>query len=112
MDVENNEQVDSAVTAVLVVVTFELAGCGRDWLTHLADELDRALVEADHRSLGIGRLGIEVEDILHPGDIFAIDLWNAPHVAAPRLEIVLGQASAHGLARQALVIGELDDGIG
>ena len=112
MDVEKNEEIDGAVATVLVVVTFELAGRGRDWLTHLADELDRAFVEADHRSLGIGRLGIEVEHILHAGDVFAIDLGNAPHVVAPRLEIILGQASAHRLVRQALVLGELDHGIG
>lgn len=48
--------------------------------------LDRALVEADHRPVGIGRLGIEIEHIFHAGDIFAIDLWNAPHVLPPRLE--------------------------
>jgi hypothetical protein len=42
MHVEEDEEIDGAVAAILVIVTFELAGCGRDWLTQLADELDRA----------------------------------------------------------------------
>jgi hypothetical protein len=33
----------------LVIVTFELTRLGWDRLAHLADQLDRALVEADHR---------------------------------------------------------------
>jgi hypothetical protein len=112
MHVEDDEEIDGAVAAILVIVTFELAGHGRDRLAHLADELDRAFVEADHRPLGIGRFGIEVEHVFHTGDVFAIDLGNAPHVPAPRLEMVLGQPPAHRLARQALVFGELDHGTG
>ena len=108
MRIEEDEQVDRAVAAILAVVAFELARLGRDRLAHLADELGRALVEADHRPLRIGRFGIEVEHVLHAGDIFAIDLRNAPHVLAPRLELVLRQAAAHRLARQALVLGQLD----
>ena len=46
-----DEQVDRAVAAVLAVVAFALAGFGRDRLPHLADQLGRALVEADHRPL-------------------------------------------------------------
>ncbi len=42
---------DGAVAAVLAVVALDLPGLGRDRLAHLADELDRALVEADHRPL-------------------------------------------------------------
>lgn len=33
----------------------------------------------------VGRLGIEVEHVLHAGDVFAVDLQNAPHVFAPGL---------------------------
>jgi len=39
-------------------------------------------------------------------------MGNAPHVPAPWLEIVLGQPAADGLARQAVVIGELDHRVG
>jgi hypothetical protein len=98
MHVEDDEEIDGAVAAVLVVVAFELARLSQDWLAHLADELDRAFIEADHRSLGIGRFGIEVEHVFHAGNIFAIDLGNAPHVLAPRLEFVFGQPAAHRLA--------------
>lgn len=41
-------------------------------------------------------LGIEVEHILHAGDVLGVDLGDAPHVLLPRLEMVLGQASADG----------------
>jgi hypothetical protein len=41
-------------------------------------------------------------------DIVRIDLGNAPHVLAPGLEIVLGQAAAHRLARHALVRSQPD----
>src|SRR5271156_4360627 len=112
MHVDANEEIDGAVAAILTIVSFELAWRGGDRLTDLADELDRALVEADHRPVGIGRFGIEVEHVFHAGDIFAIDLWNAPHIPAPGLETVFGQPSAHRLARQALVPGERDHGIG
>src|SRR5664280_3518853 len=46
--------------------------------------------------------------LLHGGDVFAIDLRNAPHVLAPRLEVVLGQTSAHCLAGDAVELGEPD----
>ena len=111
-DIEEDEEIDGAVAAVLVIVAFELAGLGRDRLAHLADELDRALVEADDRPLGVGRFGIEVEHIFHAGDVLAVDLGNAPHVSVPRLEAVLGQPPAHGLARQALMVGEPDHRVG
>src|SRR4051794_35643004 len=43
---------------------------------------------------------------LHARDVRAIDLRHAPHFLAPRLEFILGQAPAHGLAGDALMIGE------
>jgi hypothetical protein len=91
MHVDADEEIDGAVAAILAIVAFELPRLGRDRLAHLADQLDRALVEADHWPLGIGRLGIEVEHVFHAGDIFAVDPGNAPHILAPGLEIVFGQ---------------------
>src|SRR5258708_27540969 len=49
------------------------------------------------RAFWMGSLGVEVEHVLHPGDVFAIHLRNAPHVLAPRLEVVFGQPAAHRL---------------
>src|SRR5437899_2062986 len=106
MHVEEDKEIDRAIATILVIVTFELTRPDRDGLTRLADKLHRAFVEAHHRPLGIGRLGVEVEDILHAGDVFAIDLRNAPHVLAPGLEAIFGQAPPNGLVRQALVFGE------
>ena len=99
MHVEDDKEIDGAVAAILVIVTFKLAGRGGDWLTQLADELDRAFVEADHRPLGIGRFGIEVEHIFHAGDVFAIDLRNAPHVLTPGLKTIFAQPPPNRLVR-------------
>src|SRR5947208_11968550 len=101
-------QLDRAIATILVIVTFELTRPGRDGLTRLADKLHRAFVDAYHWPLGIGCLGVEIENVLHAGDVFAIDLRNAPHVLAPGLEAIFGQAPPNGLVRQALVFGELD----
>ena len=108
MHVDADEEIDGAVAAVLAIVTFELTRLGRDRLAHFADQLDRALVEANHRPLGIGRLGIEVEHVFHAGDILAVDPGNAPHIPAPGLEVVFPQPPAHCLARDAIVLGEPD----
>ena len=106
--VEEDEEVDRAVAPILAVVAFELAWRGRDRLARLADQLGRALVEAHHRPPRIRGFGIEVEDILHAGDILAIDLGNAPHVLAPRLQLVLGQDNLAGWWEAVIV--RIDDG--
>ena len=51
---------------------------------------------------------VKVEHVFHGGDEGHIELGNAPHLPAPRLEPVLAQAPTHGLARQALMPGEPD----
>ena len=72
--VEENEQIDRAIAPILAVVAFEPTRCGRDRLAHLADQLGRALIEAYHRPPRIGCFGIEVEHVLHAGDVGAVDL--------------------------------------
>src|SRR3546814_1641984 len=52
--IHGDEQIDGAVAAILVVIALQPSRPGRDWLTCFADELNRALVEADHRALRIG----------------------------------------------------------
>jgi hypothetical protein len=44
----------------------------------------------------------------HAGNVFGIDPGNTPHVLAPGLEVVFGQASAHSLARETVVLREPD----
>src|SRR5262245_59816907 len=108
MHVEDDEQIGGSIALVFAVIPFKPAGSGRHWLPDLADELGRALVETDHRARRIGLLGIEVEHVLHAGDVIGIDLRNAPHVLAPRLEVIFGQTPAHRLAGDTIVLGELD----
>ena len=90
MHVEENEEIDRTIATILVIVTFKLTRPGRDGLPRLADELHRAFVEAHHRPLGVRRLGVEVEHVLHAGDVFTVDLRNTPHVLAPRFETIFG----------------------
>src|SRR5580658_873019 len=108
MHIEEDEQVGGAIALILAVVALKLARRCRDRLAYLADELGWTLVETDHRALRIGLFGIEVEHILHAGDVLAVDLRNAPHVLAPRLEVVFGQPPAHGLTGDTFMLGELD----
>jgi hypothetical protein len=64
------------------------------------------------RSRPPGRLGsavgIKIKTILHPGDAFGVDLWNAPHMLAARLSLGLGQAPTHGLWRDTGIPGKPD----
>ena len=108
MHVEEDEQIGRTVALILAIVALDLARLGRDRLADLADELGRALVETDDRVLRVGRFGIEIEHILHAGDIFSIDMRNTPHVLAPGLEVVFGQTPAHGLAGETVMGGKLD----
>src|SRR5208337_1797433 len=73
MDVKEDEQVGGSVALILAVIALELTRLGRDRPADLANELDRALVEADHRAFRIEQFGIEIKHILHPGDVFGID---------------------------------------
>src|ERR1700674_488350 len=98
----------TAVAAILVVEAFGPSRRRRDRLARFADELGGAFVEADHRPLRVWLLGIEIEHILHAGDVLGVDFGDAPHVLLPGLEMVLGQASADGLTRQTVMVGQLD----
>src|SRR5271166_2125281 len=108
MGVKEDEEIDGAVAAILVIEALGPSRCGRDRLARFADELGWAFVEADHWPLRVRLLGIEVEHILHAGDVLGVDLGDAPHVLLPGLEMVLGQASADGLPRQTVMVGQLD----
>jgi len=94
--------------AILVIEAFRPSRCGRDRLTRFADAWGGAFIEADRRPLRVRLLGIEVEHILHASDGLGVDLGDAPHILPPRLEMVLGQASADGLTRQTVMVGQLD----
>ena len=100
VDVEEHEQIGGAVAPIFAVVALELPGlAGIGWRTSPMSWIGLSSKQTTGR-FGIGRLGIEIEHVLHAGDVFGIDLRNAPHVLAPGLEIVLGEPPAHRLARQ------------
>lgn len=81
--VDHNEEVGRAIALVFRIVAVSLSRFLHDRHTRLADELDRTFIEAHDWSLRITRLGVEIEEILHPGDIFAIDSGDAPHLLLP-----------------------------
>src|SRR5580704_15921707 len=62
--------------------------------------------------LGSGDLSVEVEHVLHAGDVFGIHLEDAPHVFAPGLEVVFRKPAAHGFAGEAFVLGQFDKLVG
>lgn len=74
MCIEEDEETGHAVAPVLILEVLPPARLCRDGRAHFADELGRAFIEADDRPLGIGRLGIKVEHVLHAGDVFGINL--------------------------------------
>ena len=74
MGIEENEEIDGAIAAMLVIEAFGPFRYGRDRLTRFANQLGGTLVEADHRPLRVRLLGLEVEHILHAGDVFGVDL--------------------------------------
>jgi hypothetical protein len=104
----STDEDSGSVALILAVVALQLARLGRDRLSDFADELDWALVETNHRALWVWLFRIEIEDILHPGDVFGIKPGNAPHVLTPGFEVVFGQAPAHGFLGDVGMRGELD----
>src|SRR5215471_7200352 len=73
MDIEEHEQIGRAVALIFAVIAFELPRLGWDRLAHLTDELGWALVKADHGPLWIGCFGVEIEHVLHVGNVGAVD---------------------------------------
>jgi hypothetical protein len=99
MDVDEHEQISGSIAPIFAVSA--LAGPawpGSAW----------ALVEANHWPVRIGYFGIQIEHVPHPGDAFSIDLGDAPHVLAPWLQVVFGQAPTDGFPRDAGMFGEAD----
>jgi hypothetical protein len=118
VEVVRDEQIRGAVPHVLVV-----DACGRSRLRrgrggggrrgdrrlrsgHFADQLGGALVETDHGTRGIGRLRIQIEHVLHPCDILAVNLRDTPHLPLPGLQFVLREATAHRVPADRVVVRE------
>jgi hypothetical protein len=87
--VEKHKQIGRTIAPIFAIVTFGLTWLRRDRLAHFANQLSRTFVEANHRMLWIGLFGVEIENVLHTRDISTVHLRNAPHVPAPRLQVIL-----------------------
>ena len=73
------------VALIFVIVPLGLAWLGCNRLMGLADQLGRALIKTDN-----GALRHRSRVHLHACSIFAIRLWECPHLLAPRLELIFG----------------------
>ncbi len=60
---------------------------------NVADELTRALIEADHRRNRVIWLFIQIEYLFHTGEKLAVYLCKTPLVFLPRLEVVFFNVS-------------------
>src|SRR5258705_6931986 len=104
MRIEEDEEIRRAVALVLVVVSLALSRTRRQGQPLLRNELSRALVETDDGTCWFRLLGIEVEHVLHPGDVLAIDCRHAPHLLLPGLDVLLMQPAPDSLVRELLVL--------
>ena len=74
-------------------------GPGMAWLhgyrhQHLAQELKRHFIEADHGTQRIIRLLIEIQKVFHAHEILAVHDADAPLFLQPRLKFIFFNASA------------------
>ena len=83
-----HEQVASAVSLVLVVISLYPARLGPDSRPLIGHQLLGCLIEADHRMIGVVGLVVQVKHILHPGHELPAYLRDAPFLLLPRLEFV------------------------
>src|SRR5262252_7164128 len=67
--VEKDEQVGGTVATVFAIVSLGLSWRRGKRLSHLTDQLRRALVEADHRMFRIWLLRVQIKHVFHARDI-------------------------------------------
>src|SRR5262249_17944383 len=86
---QQREDVGGAVALVLRILSGHGPGPHRQLRLHLAEQLARALVETDHRTLGIIGALVDVQHILHGADEGGVLLGrNAPLAFAMGGELV------------------------
>ena len=83
-----HEQIAGTLPFVFVIITWSLTRLGWDRLSHVTDQLARALIKAHPWSEWIFRLSIQVQHIFHMVDKLCTDLRNAPLFLLPRLQFV------------------------
>jgi hypothetical protein len=86
---EGHEEVGHAPPKVFVVATLGTARSEAQRLADLGEQLAGALVEADHRTLRVVGLLVEVQHLLHPPDEPGALLgWDHPALGEVRAQFV------------------------
>src|SRR5262249_42492137 len=85
---DEHKQVAGAFALVFIIMTFRMPRAGCDDGAQFADQLVWALVKAHARTLGIFRLGIQIQHILHMIDKFGTHGRDDPLLDLPRLKNV------------------------
>jgi hypothetical protein len=73
------EDVRGAAALVFIVAACDLARRHRLTGSHRIKQLHRPFVQGDHWRSWIGRLAQNVQHLLHPLDVFLVQLRDAPH---------------------------------
>jgi len=72
-----------------MIVAHRLTRFGGEGLARFLDQLDRLLIQTDHRAFGVIRTPTNFQNIFHVGDERGILRgWNHPTGALMRLEFV------------------------
>ena len=83
-----HEQVSSAVSLVLVVISFHPTRLGADGRSLIDHQLLGRLVETDHGMVRVVVCVVQVQHVLHPSHELPAHLGDAPLLLLPRLEFV------------------------
>ena len=83
-----HEQVSSAVSLVLVVISFHPTRLGPDDRSLIGHQLPGCLVETDHRMVRVVVCVVQVQHVLHSSHELPAHLRDAPLLLLPRLEFV------------------------
>ena len=83
-----HEQVSSAVSLVLVVISFHPTRPCPDGRSLISHQLLGRLVETDHGMVGVVVLMVQVQHVLHSSHELSAHLWDAPLLLLPRFEFV------------------------
>src|SRR5205823_813988 len=74
------------IPAVLVIKARYPSGLSRDAGARLGDQLLTLLIEVYDRASRVVRLGVQIEHVLHAGDVLSGDRRDAPLLLQPRLD--------------------------
>jgi hypothetical protein len=76
---DRTKEVGCAATLVLVVPPGLSSGSGRRGGTHIGVQRDRLFIQTDHRFLRVIRPFVNLQNILHFGDVIFVEFGHSPH---------------------------------